>query len=216
MTMGLRRERDSGFTAIELIISTVILGIITLPLLSAFVLGIGTSAESNQRTLNSTDAQLLSTYFASDVASSDSVSVSRPLTSTSNAPFTCGLTADVAVSFDWVASPAVHRYVAYVVQHNTDAEADLIGGGSVYKMSRVYCENNSGSGPVVTSYDLANTLTAEPQLKCDGALCPTGDAPSGISPAPSSVSLTITEYGRKASDPTTSYTLQGTRRVTTS
>src|SRR5690349_12332048 len=88
-------RRESGFTAIELVIATVILGIIMLPLASAFILSIGTTREANQRTQNSSDAQIFSTYFSTDVASADSVAVSKPLTSTTLAPSSCGEVGDV-------------------------------------------------------------------------------------------------------------------------
>lgn len=199
------RSSDAGFTAIELIIAIVILGIITLPLLSAFVLGIGTSSEANQRTQNSADAQLLSAYFESDVASSDTVN--------SSPSFTCGDSGTSVVTFDWDAGSGVHRYVAYLATVNTTASTDL--GGTAWTLTRDYC--TSPNGPVLTSYSLANTLNAVPQPTCDGATC-------GTSSTPSTVSMTISEFTRKGSNIPTctsdttcvNYTLQATRRVATS
>jgi Tfp pilus assembly protein PilE len=209
----MRGSREAGFTAVELVISIVILGIIMVPLATSFVLSLGTTAEANQRTINSSDVQLVTTYFSTDVASSEGVAVSSPLTTSTSAPSSCGEAGHVVMRLDWVGDSTTHRYVAYVVEPNDDPNSDL-NNVSVFKLVRVYCENNGGAGPLLATATLSNTLSAEPQLQCDGSPCPTGNAPAAISPSPLQLSLTLVDYGRKSTDPKTSFTVQATRRVT--
>src|SRR5438270_13768050 len=98
---------NDGFTLLELVIAVLILGIITLPLLSAFVLNLGATAEANQRTQDNSDAQLLSQSFERDVAAAENIAVSNPLTSTTKAPAVCGGAGNVVVRFDWTASSGI-------------------------------------------------------------------------------------------------------------
>ena len=70
--MSVSRD-DSGMTLVELLISIAILGLIIGPLVIAMYMSLSTAKAATGRTTDSTGAQLLSAYFASDVEGADVV-----------------------------------------------------------------------------------------------------------------------------------------------
>src|SRR5438132_11043753 len=103
-------RNDGGFTAIEMVVSILILGIIVGPILSAYILGVGTTTQSNASSASSSNAQNVSDLFASDVASADKVSLATG----------CGNETEVAL-FD-LGGGASPRYVSYVANEDVAAE----------------------------------------------------------------------------------------------
>ncbi|MFL6238894.1 MAG: prepilin-type N-terminal cleavage/methylation domain-containing protein [Actinomycetes bacterium] len=194
MRLAAPRANDHGFTMLELIIAMMIMGIILAPLASAFFLAVGTTKTSAQTVKDSADAQLLSSFFADDVASSDTVS---RLTG-------CG-GANTVVQFHWV-DGAIDRTVAYAWTRDPATEAEL-NVTPVYRLSRIACTVPGQSTPTV----VLRTLSTPPVLRCDNAACPASGS------KPSSVTLQADEYGVQAegqpADPHYVFTVQGSRRV---
>jgi prepilin-type N-terminal cleavage/methylation domain-containing protein len=192
-----RYEQDAGFTAVEMVIAMLILGIIIVPLLSSYVLGIGTVAQSNATTNDSADTQNLSSFFVNDVASAYRASTAGG----------CG--SDTVVKFELgkAGSNASPFYVAYGATEDGGAEASQ-HISPIYNLTRYTCD---ASGATVDSTLVASELTSPPTLTCAGLSVANCDATSR---KPTLVSLAVTEWGRNQADTTYSFTISGTRRVT--
>jgi prepilin-type N-terminal cleavage/methylation domain-containing protein len=185
---------DAGFTALELVISMVILGIIITPLVSSYILGIGTAATSNVSTTGSIDAINLSGFFASDVASAQSASTSTG----------CGNSGTI-LRLD-MGTSAVPRFVTYSVALDPTLQAQT-HLSPVYTMSRITCD---AAGTVSSTNVVLNALKSPPTPACPTAASPC----TGAATQPSSISLTITEWGRASTDPVYQFTVTGSRRIT--
>lgn len=197
-------DRGAGFTTIELLIAMMILSLITIPLLSSFALGLGQTAANEQKTANSSDAQILSDYFVDDVASSDEVLAPANPVPTAAAAMQCG-GSSVVLTLDWT-DGTIHRYVDYGLVTNTLAGGDL--HVPVYSLRRYYCEG-SATGPVLSSQIMARTLgSATVTPMCDGSPCSVGPT------RPLTVSFTLAELGRNT-EPSYTFTVTATRRVST-
>jgi hypothetical protein len=188
-----RLPPDTGFTTIELIISLLVLGLIVGPLTASFVLGIRTAQSVGGSETDSSDAQIAASYFEDDADSADTVSTAA----------SCG-GPNTVVQFDWI-DGAVHRYAAYVYAPDASAAADL-HVSTAYSLQRRYCE--ASSGPVVQTLRLARALSLVPVAHCDGGSC-------AAAPKPNTVTLDVTELPGRSTDLAYSFTLTGTRRVTT-
>lgn len=185
---------DDGFTILELIIAMLIMGVVLAPLATAFFITVGTTKTTSQTVKDSSDAQLLSSFFADDVASADTVSRAT----------SCG-GANTVVQLQWI-DGAITRQVAYVTVEDTATETEL-HVAPVYRLNRVTCDAPGAT----TTNPVARSLSVLPVLRCDAATCPVGAA------KPRSVSLQLDEYGAQsegqAPDAHYVFTVQGTRRV---
>lgn len=180
---------DEGFTLLEMVIVILILGVILAPLMSSFVLSLKTTKEAVQTTTTNADKQITSQFFGTDAASSEQVSTTSSCVNPGETP---------VAQFDWV-DGTVHKYVAYVLT------PDTFGASPAYQLQRNYCETPN---TVISSAVLARSLATVPVLTCDGGSC-TGN------PKPATVRLALDQYGAAAGDPHVSFTVTGTRRVTT-
>lgn len=161
----MRWRGEEGFTLPELMVSVVILGIIMSALTGAIITGLKVTDGTALRIKESTDAQLASAYFASDMQSSTAVLPTvHPV---------CALPvgASAVVSFSWEdpAEPAVPRVASWFT-HTVDGERHL---------SRRYCQGASVSTATV-SRGLGDT---GPDLAC----------PGGCAGTPRRAALTVTE-----------------------
>ena len=199
MTRLRARGDDSGLTLVELVLSMMIMGIILLPLSSSFVLGIGTTAQSNATTNDSSDTQNLSSFFVNDVASAYRVS-------TSPTP-PCGSGTVVKFEMGASGSGANPFYVAYGANEDGSLE-DSQHITPIYVLTRYTCNS---SGTTIDSAQVATAMTGPPTLACAGLSVANCDTTSR---KPTLVSLTVTEWGRNQTDTTYSFTISGTRRVT--
>lgn len=189
-------ERGDGFTIVELMVAMMIMLIITVPLVTSFVLGIRTTAEAQQDVTNSADAQVVAAFFDIDVSNA------RTVATTSS----CGAGAgrQVVLALTWQDGGAVQT-VAYVTEQDA-AIAQELGVASAFVLERVECGAASGSSVV------ARQLVGAPVLRCDGSIgCP--------SATPRTVSLELVEHSRLLTDtgPSEEYSFRvsATRRVTT-
>jgi prepilin-type N-terminal cleavage/methylation domain-containing protein len=68
-----RPHGDDGMTLIELLISIIVLGIIIFPLIMVLEFSFSTASATTQRTADSAGAQIMSSYFVTDVQGADFV-----------------------------------------------------------------------------------------------------------------------------------------------
>jgi len=80
-----RPDGDDGMTLIELLISVLVLGIIIFPLIMVLEFAFTTANATTQRTADSAGAQVMSSYFVTDVQGSDFVWTSTHHTNFSTA-----------------------------------------------------------------------------------------------------------------------------------
>lgn len=180
------RRDDAGMTIIELVVAIIVLGIIIVPLSTSVIIGLATTQRAAQRTTDTTDQQLLASYFLYDVQSAADVSTTSP---------GCG-GANTILQLHWVDPvDGLDRKAAYV--------ADPAG-----TLDRVYCDS---SGATRTTSMVAAVQSA-PSPRCDGVACSAAQ-PGGT---PRNVSMQVSTVGSKsgASYETYTFTLSATRRVT--
>jgi prepilin-type N-terminal cleavage/methylation domain-containing protein len=141
-----RRRRDAGFTLVEVLITIVIMGFMTLPLGNLMVAYVRTTTYTAVLLNESHDAQVATAYFAQDVASVGRRDANDNLlqsvwqgATTSGAPYTCvvpsGSTPILLMAWDDFTSSGVRAIVevAYV------AETVTVGTRSEYRLVRVHC-----------------------------------------------------------------------------
>jgi Tfp pilus assembly protein PilV len=186
--------RDAGTTLVEVLIAILIMAIIIVPLTAAFVLGLGRTTASLQDAGSSADTQVLAAFFESDVAQSTAVSTSGSCGS--------GPGRTILVTLSWLDGTA--QSVAYVAEVDPDAAAQA-GVTTAWRVERVACGPENSSAVVVSQ---AKVL---PSATCDGGSCASG--------APRRVSLFVSQLARQITgdqaDGSYSYTVTGTRKVTT-
>jgi len=190
------RATDAGFTLVELVIAMLILGIIMGPLVSAYVLGIGTVAQSNARTTGSSDAQNIAGFFVNDVASAYRVSTAGG----------CGSDTIVKFRLGSDTSNASPLFIAYGAASDPAAAADQ-HLSQVWALTRYACDS---TGTILTSTVLSNEMTGAPVL-CASLEQVTCASVSSQSPL---VTLQVTEWGQNTTDDTYQFSVSGTRRVT--
>jgi Tfp pilus assembly protein PilE len=146
-------RHDEGFTVIELVISIFIMAIIVVPISSSVILGLASTERAQQRTTDSTDQQVLASYFVNDVQSADTVTAGTT---------GCGVSA--ALRLDWNEAQPLPA-----------TPGTFVGKTVVYSftssnvLQRVSCDTAGNSKTVV----VVNAMAAAPVASCDGATCPT-------------------------------------------
>ena len=171
------KSQDKGFTVIELVIAMMIMLIITVPLVTSFVVGTQTALGGQQDVTNSADTQLLGYFFDIDVANAETVAPSSP---------SCG-GAGSALELSWTDGGS--QLVAYRAVADAARQAELSFPTTVYRLERVLC-NSAGTSTTV----LARTLLAAPTVTCDGAPC------TATTTKPRRIGLQIQERSTQESD----------------
>lgn len=185
---------DAGLTLIELLVAMSITLIILAPLFTSFVFSLAQSARSEQDVTNSADAQVLTTYFDQDIANADLVGVSS----------SCGGSASI-LALSWLDGMA-HHYVSYQAVPDAQAKTALGSTTSVYQVTRYEC--TSPAGPPVSSNVVVRSAGTLPVPTCDATPC------SDTTTTPRTVTLPIDDLGRRSTELHYTFTLTGTRRVT--
>lgn len=189
-----RRAADAGTTLVEVLIAILVMTVIIVPLTGAFVLGLARSTASLQDAGNSADTQVLAAFFETDVAQALSVSTST----------TCGTGPGrtVLLALTWTDGSA--QTVSYVAEEDPEAATEA-GASTAWRVERVACGTETSRHVVVTQ------AKQMPAASCDGGAC--------TSSSPRRVSLTVSQLARQITgdqtDGSFSYTITGTRRVTT-
>lgn len=180
-------RNEEGMTVIEIIVAFMVLAVIIAPLSTSVLLGMSSAERASQRTTDTTDQQILSSYFVHDVQSADDVQT---------ASATCGASVGTpALRLHWVDPVgSVDKIAAYVVTSDNE-------------LHRVYCE----AGSTVNTVVVVHSLSSAPSPKCDGAACPAAGG------TPREVSMHVATRGNSVSElsyDTYEFDLSATRRVT--
>lgn len=205
----LRTAADRGFTLVELLITTVILGIIAVPLTSVVITFFLNSSNTTARLSESHDAQITNAYWQQDVASlgvrgeydqnqstyplQTSVDTSGNLLACKSALPSGSVVAALAWNQYNISGQATQVGVAYIAQPNDTR----------YKLVRARCTGSSLDS-VAT---MARYLTAVPSVSCPGlASCDNA--------IPSTMTLTMTVSDPTGKNPPLAVTFTGQRRQT--
>lgn len=163
---------EEGMTVLELMIAMLIMIVITVPLVSSFILGTRTTSEDRQEVQNSADAQILSTYFDIDVAGAESVR-------TTSGP-TCAVSGGTPVltleSHD-AGDAVLVTYATTDASTAAKADAGLAAAAALYELQRARCVNGTA--------DAASPMTVARQVLTTSVLC---DGPTSCA-APRTVTL---------------------------
>lgn len=204
-------DRDAGFTLVELLITIVVIGTITLPLGNLVIEYFQNTVTTQNRAAVSHDEQIAATYFSNDVASvglrsSGTLTTSVWYSSTAGAPFTCGtgITPFLVLAWDEYSSAGTRTTSEAV--YGTRSQSDL--GRTELQLVRMHCSASSGTPD--TSAVLAHNLVATPTVSCDGTS--TAAACANASPVPSVVALTMSLRDPQDTGTTYPVVLTGTRR----
>lgn len=167
-----RRRADDGFTAIELVISMALLGLIIVPISLAFYTSFLEADATRDRIADSATAQVTSSFLLSDVQSSQRVYTSN-VGGCLPSPFSAAAGDVVELQFMWVhpdpsIGAAQTTHVSYVNRAPRTGEVQ-------HELHRAMC--TTGGAPAtepikLTPYldDGANAFV--PQLLCGGTTCP--------------------------------------------
>lgn len=179
---------EGGFTLIELIITIIITGIITVSLASATISIIHNSSITTQTLSQSHDAQIAAAYFANDVQSADNID-------TTDTGCDQGGTSIVRLAwteFDAGGNPTTYKVADYVTQ-----------GGALH---RHFCQGST-SNPTT----LSDALIAYNAISAVTSTATCTDASGNV--VTKTIALTVTEQA----PPAAPYTFQvsGVRREAT-
>lgn len=182
-----RLRRDDGVTLVELLVAIVVLGIIMVPLSSGLMNALLSDPITAQRTSNSVDAQLLASYFVTDVQSASTAETSG---------FTaCSGVSGEILQIDRVDGSGAAHQVHYYYDHSVNPSV----------LYRVDCQAGS---PTSQPVKVLRGMSGAPTLKFDNSVCPCGGQ------TPEVVSLTVTDAGTAVNATPYTFTLSATRRVT--
>jgi prepilin-type N-terminal cleavage/methylation domain-containing protein len=202
--MSRRRDAQAGFTVIELMIAMLIMLIVTVPLVTSFVLGVRATRESNQDVQDSVDAQLLAAYFDIDVAGSEQVK-----TTSGSCAIPAGGTAIVTLTST---DPGAPKVLTYATEPDSETQAELALSTTVYKLQRIECATAGGSDSTTTVARqlIQNGTVAPARVRCDQL--------TTCSATPRTVTLLLQESSKLFMDKATpnvfTYGVTAVRRVT--
>ncbi|MCC6436854.1 MAG: carboxypeptidase regulatory-like domain-containing protein [Acidimicrobiales bacterium] len=206
-TRGRRFRGDAGFTLPELVISTVIMGVIFAAVGAALLVGLRSQERPEQTLMPSNDANLLSRYFSADVQSAAASDIAPSAPSGCDYATPAGTRNVLALS--WLDN-APETPVRHAVAYHLDAEARTI--------TRVACVDNgtpklsvlardvhraaaridTGSGGI--SLDVSSgpvSPTTNPGAGTDTPAAGT-DTAAAVETTPPLFSFTLRAYGRLA------------------
>lgn len=185
---------DGGFTLVELVLAIFIIGIITIPLGNVVIGYLRSTDATTARLLESHDVQIVSAYWAQDVASigtRDALGALKPSIDTPATTSTpeCGVTGTI-VSFKWddfpdANAPATVITVAYVVAY---VVTDGVGQCELQRVR---------SGSLASNITLAHDLdpSKPPTVACSTTCTGTTGPPPFPVPATATLTLTVKDPG---------------------
>lgn len=170
-------KREDGVTLVELLVTMAILGTVASAIVAAVIVGLRTTDVTEQRLSTSRNAQLVSAYFAGDVAASETVSLSDS---------TCGNVAPV-VRFRWDDTDPLGATVTKISSYVT-----AVGPSGERVLRRLSCENGTVVRDAVVAFGIA---TPGVVVTCTPACTPTGNN----QPAMVTVDVTAGDFTFQAS-----------------
>jgi prepilin-type N-terminal cleavage/methylation domain-containing protein len=206
-----RRGDDGGFTLIELVITIVIMGVITLPLANFVLAYFKNYAQTQSRLSDSHDTQIAAAYFSQDVANAGvrtaypAMAPQRSIwTDPSSLPSYCGKGLGITILLltwdDWTTPGSG--------QAPTDSAAYVVVSGTLH---RVFC---SASAPP-TETTVVHNLVYPDAGNTAPVACPTTATQCATATPPAVVNLKLSI--KAPADTGVSYvTLSGQRRQSSS
>ena len=139
----MKRLNDAGFTLVELTISILIIGVVVPVIGGALIFGLKTFGTTSQRLNESHDLQLAASYFASDVQSAKTVSLT--------ADPSCPVSGSAVVTLTWTAvsftgGSGVPGYVVKRYDGLTNALQTVLAGCSGLVATTGCTENGVPTG----------------------------------------------------------------------
>jgi prepilin-type N-terminal cleavage/methylation domain-containing protein len=203
MTRRLLRDRDGGFTLVELLVTIVILGVIALPLANVVINYFLNSSTATARMGESHDEQIAATYWQQDVSSLgvrgayDSASGTFPTQSSVNTTLPCTLpSGTLVISLSW------NQYDAS--GNATSVAAAYLKQGT--SLIRVHCTGSTVDSTATVAHDLAATPTCN--FGSGAVACSSGSG------TPSSITLNLSVSDPSGKGQPYSIALTGQRRQT--
>ncbi|MCU1459278.1 MAG: hypothetical protein JWL73_3370 [Actinomycetia bacterium] len=181
-----RAQGSGGFTLIELLIGIVISGVIIAPLSAGVILGLKTSNDTATRLASSTDAQLLTAAYITDVESAGSAAGDVVATPTANTE--CSGITNV-LRLRWTTSDtgsAVKYQAAYAISGSATAG---------WKMRRFYCVGAGAASISTVARNLASASAAT------------------VAVSGTKISMTVTEAVNTGNPTPYVFTVSGNRRT---
>lgn len=161
------RHEDDGLTLIELLAAMLVMLILTVPLVTSFVLGLTTTRDGLQDTTNSADAQALAAFFDVDVANSQAVQAGTPSG--------CG---GPVLTLTWDDAGTVNTVVYRMAAADVDVQQDVHEVEPTLTVCSLERLHTVGSGtPEVTT--VARSVVGTPAVSCGDSAC--GTTPRSVS-----------------------------------
>lgn len=202
-------HKDDGFTLVELLVSIVILGVITVPLGNVVIGVLQNQQKTHDRLELSHDAQISAAYFARDVATLGVRDYEAAPTSSGEVPFVTSAEVDApGRDCGGEATPPAKLRLLSDSWDNSESPPVVYRDFVTYylagtQLHRVKCTD--GPSPKVTDIVVAHNVSSLEPPRCDGAPCD----PDVV---PNTVELTFT-VTKGVLEPET-VTLNGQRRQT--
>ena len=198
------RENEDGFTLIEMIIALVVSGMLLAALTSVFLTGTTSVRATTQRTHESDDAQVISSFLVRDAQAAGGIDPFTGLNDSTLGVFTdnptaCSITG-TALRFRWI-------------ERATGTTIDTVYWTSGTTLSRTLCKTLGGS--TTTSVTKLATTIASASTSCttSGTADACNDGVNNKPRMPDSVSLTLTSTNSGQADGTPyTYTLTANLR----
>jgi prepilin-type N-terminal cleavage/methylation domain-containing protein len=210
----LKRGDESGFTLVELVITIVIMGVITLPLANFVLAYFKNYAQTESRLSDSHDTQIAAAYFSQDVANAglrDATNLPKTSVWTGGFPSdSCGSALGTPVLLlqwdDWTAAGGTGT-------DTIDSAAYVPVSGT---LQRVFCTQPvSGSMTTRSTTTVVHNLVYPDAGNTAPVACPTSAAQCGTATPPAVVNLKLSI--KAPADTAVSYvTLSGLRRQSSS
>lgn len=168
----LRSNDDAGFTLIELLLTTVIIGVITLPLGNLVIEYFRTTTQTQGRLHESHDAQITAAFFSQDVASigrrdSSDVLLQSTSTSTISGVTACaaGITPVLVLAWTQYSVDAAGNATPTTIVVSYGTRIQTVGTVSQLQLIREHC---TGSATPDATSVVAHNLSAAPVVTCSG------------------------------------------------
>lgn len=226
--MTTRPRGDDGMTLIELLISIIVLAIIIFPLIMVLEFSFTTASATTQRTQDSAGAQIMSSYFVTDVQGADFVwSSAHPTnfataipnldpTKPPSASVQCGSTSgatQTVLELQWQDLSNAISSVTYDVVTPTDG-TDPALVRHTYSVN-VAANSCTPTGSTTLIYALDNSAGKAPTVTCAPVSCVTPQTVQMTVNAFATTSNTLKNaplYGKQGTDDYT-FNLTATRRL---
>jgi prepilin-type N-terminal cleavage/methylation domain-containing protein len=195
-----RREAppaDAGFTLVELVVSTGILGVVSAGLAGVMIAAFAANGETAVRLTESRDIQFVTAYVADDVQGATSV--------LTGVTARCGTGTAVlelrGASYDPASLDAQVTVVSYVLSVRT---VDGVTSGSLHRLACAVPTSPAPSYPLTPASDtvVARTLAATaPAVTCSPTPCSAATTSVSLALAPASGGSAVTVGGVRRTTP---------------